>query len=445
MNSALHELLSQLRRGTFDQVVHSTKFLYQQSELAEVIGRLEFSNGHIILNISGKVKFKRERSISLAFETETIVEGRIGPNITFQGRPTNRFGLFDLLEGTTNSKVEFELLKLTAPSQLLKYPHLVGAVNQCPEGLMRDRLIDAEGTTSPTFMIDTRSLKLEGHREEIQTIFTVTLLKEEANPYLSIGAAFYALSVLAGRRIKWNYFAFDDGIKTEINLFKNSTNSANFYQALQLSVCKETEINELFDKVHTYLFANPASVIGRLLGSLWDYSGDDFEVRALLVGIAIEGISKEIVEKNPKLDSGTKAFRKRVLKVLDRVLKDSQRIEGLAQPDVLRLRGLVDKFNPSSTKTLIQKAGESIGYTVSLDELNAWDELRNTRSHGKFAWELPGNAEWHKYLICVDLLNTLWLGAIGYTNKKRFRSWSRMFPSEKPAKNLILPKRRHDH
>lgn len=445
MNSALQELLSQLRRGTFDQVVHSAKFLYQQSELAEVIGRLEFSNGNIILNISGKVKFKRERSISLAFETETIVEGRIGPNITFQGRPTNRFGLFDLLEGTTNSKVEFELLKLTAPSQQLEYPHLVGGINQCPEGLMRDRLINTEGTTSPTFMIDTPSLKLEGHREEIQTIFSVKLLKEEANPYLSIGAAFYALSVLAGRRIKWNYFAFDDGIKTEINLFKKSTNSANFYQALQLSVCKQTEINELFDKVHTYLFANPASVIARLLGSLWDYSGDDFEVRALLVGIAIEGISKEIVEKNPKLDAGTKAFRKRVLKVLDRVLKDSQKIEGLAQPDILRLRGLVDKFNPSSTKTLIQKAGESIGYTVSLDELNAWDELRNTRSHGKFAWELPGNAEWHKYLICVDLLNTLWLGAIGYSNKKRFRSWSRMFPSEKPAKNLILPKRKHDH
>lgn len=426
----LDQILHQLQNENLSQIVQ-VEFICNGEVLAKAAGNLVQQNGEIALQLPNYVRFHSNEQLSLGFELETTIEGKIGTGISFTARPRNSSGLIDLYNGAKSSRVTFDFVKFKTKSKLQQNLDLIGVIDQVPDGLIKKSSLVKKADS--IFSIQTSALSIEGFSASSGTLVKMKIKKEEPEPFLLVGSAFYTFSMLAGRRVRWKYFALKNEGIIEICVFKKSSCSSNFYQAVHMQLLKSEGIDNLFEKVQQYLYLNPESYIGRIFGSLWDHSAEDFEVRALLVGVAIERVSKDIVEGQSKVDSNTNEFRAKVLKALDAALEGGTSFGDLNHAEIQRLYGIVKSFNPGTAKDTIKEASRLIQYKVSEKELGIWQQIRNKRSHGSFIWAVPNDEDWHQYLVCVDLLNILWLGACGFTDLKKIKLWSRMFPSTAPA------------
>ncbi|MBA4074216.1 MAG: hypothetical protein C0508_04180, partial [Cyanobacteria bacterium PR.023] len=198
----------------------------------------------------------------------------------------------------------------------------------------------------------------------------------------------------------------------------------SFYAAIFLR--DTVDVQCLFKCCHEYLYQNPTSMIARLLQMVWDYTGSDFDVRALILGVAIEGIAKDI-SSLPGVDEEFANFSDRVVSNMVAEMKEADQER---RADLERLIRLVGQANQGTAKQTISNAAKSVNCIVTSSELKAWGKIRNQRGHGlSFSWEFPTKKDWANYFACVDLVNKLWLGAVLFPNPNAQMNWSSPFAS----------------
>jgi hypothetical protein len=418
------EIQERFAAGSFAESVHKARFLLRTHCLAEVMGNLGLSSdGRIVLRMAGPVKFNGPVSLP---QREITVEGRLGEDLRFIGNPTNRSGLIDLLIGTNAAEVEFHQLEITGTSNTKSTDRAYGYVDAFPEEILRAPLLVTKQAQLKSFDFHSDISIVKGNVTQHGNLLEIVPQTTEFDNRLIVGASLFALSMIAGYRVSWCCLTTVSANLLNTTLVSKKTRQNNFYAPLCLN--SRSAANEVFSLIQAFLCSNPETRIARLLGMLWDYSGSDFDVRALILGVAIEGIANELVVRTPALDAETTEFKSRALGALrdSRTHSSGNALGGLPAKDIDRLEGLVKNFNPAVAKRRIAAAGKVVNYNVSEDQQKAWDAIRNGRGHGDFNWSFPADKEWLNYLSCVDLVNKLWLGAVGIP-PEYFRPWANGF------------------
>lgn len=414
--------------GDLNESVHAAKFLWKTHCLAEVMGNLSVSKeGQLLMALAGPVIFFRPEDINLLeLEAEIMLEGKLGNGLKLRGRPRNQHGLFDLIAGTKAGVVEFSELEITGTSSNSARKRVFGYVDEFPSEILQIPVINTKSTVAKSFELESDLVLMKGEQRTSGNFLEIFPKTEAADPELMMEAAIYTLSMLGGRRINWRCMTTE--LNNEVTTLLRSQNQRthNFYSPIYL--CKLAQANEVFKLTHAFLCKTPETMIARMIGMLWDYSGSDFDVRALVLGVAIEGIANEIYDTKPlPPDNDVEIFKARVierLKEIETSSSDTAEID-----DLKRVIGIVKRFDSPPAKKRIAGAAHAVDCNVSKEELDAWFHIRNKRSHGNFGWTFASDNDWLLYLNCVDLFNKLWLGAVKYKKWDKMREWKKPFKS----------------
>lgn len=237
-------------------------------------------------------------------------------------------------------------------------------------------------------------------------------------------ATLFSFSVMNGRLCQWRAAVEIDITGAEkLTLFSAEINTTNFYAPFFLSPFNGSRNEEIFFAIHKFFLEKPETspTVIRMFIMLWASSGKDFDARALLLGIAIEGLAKSVHFETPE-KSEFEEFKERVLTAMQPYLDGTEQIATLTAEDVARVMGKLGTDGGLSARENIELACKSIGFAITKDQLDAWAEIRNRRGHGKFEF-YPSSDDWHYYMVCVDVFNKMCFHIMGFTDPKSFRRW----------------------
>jgi hypothetical protein len=407
-------LQQQFVAGNFEKSAQPAAFSHANAPIASTGGffRLD-KHGRLIFQAAGYVKFASGSYCFPGLENEVTLEGLFEDGLRFEGRPNTKFHLADLAGGVEGPELSFWSLDILEERSCTSFG-TAGYVDSLPHWLWES----SKDRTTP-WVLDSDIATIKGSQDEFGYFLEIIPKSTIYDSKLIVGASLYSLSLMAGHRIEW--ICFTSVMPAEIRsvLLNRSARQARFYPLFDFPCLATAEV--VFPKALCHFCENPTSMMPRLMGVMWDFTQGDFEVQALLLGMTIEGIAKEIIAKQPRLDQTTIDFKERVQSALE---KWDPGDDGLVNGDKERLIGIIREFNPGSTKRFIQEALVSVGVTPLKDDLKSWSDVRNRRGHGNFAWDFPSREALAAYLVCVDLANNLCLGILKIDKNDAYSSRS---------------------
>jgi len=248
-----------------------------------------------------------------------------------------------------------------------------------------------------------------------------------------------ALSFLVGQSVLWLAFTTVDGDSEIVRLRQPDKKQRGLVEQplpLDLSAYRfgKSESDVLVQGT-TFFHANDR--VGHWLMLCWNAAGGYFPTQCLVASSVVEALAKFITKDSPQAATlkpekeKFDGFKKECVTVLENN-------EGTKNSEFLKR--IVNRINPTDYlryEESIKKAGEIVRpgdpIVISDEEISAWNKLRNSTAHGVFqTGQVPDAAvlkQMHRYDCCVNIINKLVLGLIGYTGP--FRDYSKPnYPTE---------------
>lgn len=405
------------------------QFWYKDKQLASTSGTLRVnSEGVAELAFPKRVQFSRTQDFNVIEVDQDIRIEASFQDFVIHARPSINFSSLDFFADTGQQQpIQFRKVVFEPRRQIGKISCAEGFVSSIPIELIEDEING--------FNYQGSQFRIEGTNKN-----NGPYLKIESSPekteleLLTAPAALFSLAILGGRKCSWKTLieTGTSGLK-KLTLYSAEPITTNFYAPLQLSVFNGERNKQIFFQVHKFLCENPDSPVVRMYGMLWNSTGSDFDARAVLLGIAIEGVANSIKITKPEVTEYNE-FKMRILTALKPLIEGQKSIEGLSQNDVRRLVGSFENSKPSNTKDQIEEACKAVNLSISKEQLSAWGKLRNKRGHGKFGY-FATDEDWSVYLKCVDIFNHLCLSIMGFSDQKVFRRWFRPVPPSDKGKS----------
>jgi hypothetical protein len=247
-----------------------------------------------------------------------------------------------------------------------------------------------------------------------------------------------ALSFLVGEAVSWLAFTTFVG-ESEIIRLRQPPNKKRGLLQQPLPACPTLFIgnpeSDVLVKGTTFFHANAR--VGHWLMLCWNAAGGYFPTQCLVVSSVVESLAKFITKDAPQavtLKPEKEKFDD-FKKVCVSVLQNSEDTKSSGF-----LERIVNRINSTDYlryEESIKKAGEILRpadpIQISDDETSAWSKLRNSTAHGDFQTGQESLTSFleqmRRYDCCVNIINKLVLGLIGY--KGPFRDYSKSnYPNE---------------
>lgn len=252
-----------------------------------------------------------------------------------------------------------------------------------------------------------------------------------------------ALSFVVGESVSWLAFITYSGTSEIIRLRQPSRKRKGILnQPLPARPFQETE-TELLAKATTFFYDKPNSRVGHLLGICWDVLGGYCHSEYAVVCIVVEALSNFVIEKFMAGETPEGMALKDESEQLDKfkpaAIAAIRNCDQIDQQKDARSIARVTKWIESMSirqspkgetiETAIQliNSSRSTKIDISRDEIGAWKKLRDCVTHGEFRTGPDSIADFpeenHQFDCCVNIINKLVLGLIGYTGP--FRDYSK--------------------
>lgn len=356
-------------------------------------------------------------------EDQVTIEGSIAGNVSFRTRLLNFRPIIRLKEPQSNLVAEPNSITLTSPAETDQQWIIEGYLTAVPEGIFTT-FGGGESSRLNELELDLAELNIKLTDFSESRKFVKIRLKDSScdwNHNLIAGAFLYTLSTMAGKRIEWRCLSIRDGSQFRSDLFIHKSREGEFYQPVDTWSLSKDLVKETAEKIFRYYLAHGDCAVGYFLGQCWDFTSFDFPIRQLTLGVAIEGIASAAVDDSVKHGVYYQELQLRLCNFIEEnVISPLNEIEAETEPDRLlklgiakRLKNVVDGSYELSGKELIKRAFESVGMTVTKEELKAWSDMRNNHAHGNVVFKDLTQDDWNRYLVCVALLNRLVLGLFG--------------------------------
>lgn len=402
-----------------------------QAVLTEAVGiLLSEQSGKLTLQVTGQPEagpmlrsLFKPTDVVMTEEDHLAIEGSIAGNVFVRTRLLNFRPSIRLKEPQSKLVSELNSICLSSPADADQNWIIEGYLTDVPDGIFTTF---GAGETSRLneLELDLTELNIKLTDFSESRKFVQIRLKDDCcdwNHDLIAGAFLYTLSTMAGKRIEWRCLSMRDGSQVHSELFIHKPREGAFYKPIDAWNLSKDSTKETAEKIFRYYVAHGDCAVGYFLGQCWDFTSFDFPIRQLTLGVAIEGIASAVVDDTVKRGAYYEELQQRLRNFIDEnVIKPLKESEAASESDTLlkltiaeRLRNVVLGSYELSGKELIKRAFESVGMTVTKEELKAWSDMRNNHAHGNVVFEKLTQADWDRYLVCVRLLNRLIMGLFG--------------------------------
>ncbi len=418
--------------NTLDVELTEVEFWYHDILLATANGKLRTNMyGKLELVFLDRVSFLQQPDLNMIeVDGEIVIKAKAGSDFVVDGRPTN-FSSFDFFLYTGEQPpISFRSLAFSPTSMTQNIYSVEGYVTSFPTTLVHadtaavDRYFEYTGA----------DFAIRGELRQQGCHVTIRGTDNRLLSELTAGAALYALSIMEGKQCSWKSMTQTDsnGLQ-KLTLYSQEIRTTNFFAPLFLTPFDAAWNEQVFLKVHKYLCENTDSVVVRMFGMLWASSGKDFDARAVLLGIAIEGVAKSI-KLVTREATEFEQYKSRVMSVLEPFKSGNDKIEGLAEGDIARIVGMLANASNYTTGEQLEHASKQVGFDISPAQIKAWGKVRNKRGHGTFGF-FPTEEDWLIYMTCVDVFNYLCLHIMDFSEPKAFKRW--LHPLLSPAAEAL--------
>lgn len=363
----------------------------------------------------------------LQSSSEFELKGEIGP-IKFTGRTVS----FRPTQNLQTGKV-----RIIAKLHSAHFERVVSAKDRVVTGTVQSLPPDIYRDFSQ--QIDQDSMKLERNRLFLYANeFNFQLLKADNNHTFRIevtdgvtvtnenvlSAVSFMLSFVCARRVHWQSICSVAPEKTLGVVFRALPQTkSSFYKPVELM---DKSATELMEKILQFAQKSDYSFIEAFFGMLWELGSAQIRVQQLALGVAIEGITKKIVESTDEDLSflWLKEEMKKALLQLSKREEFTQFPEPARKNSLERWNGVITGTPDMSGRKQILLAAKKVRYAITGAHLRAWSKMRNDAAHGNDPLRSISQEEVDRFFLCVNLLNQLTLclfdyygQAIDYTGK----------------------------
>lgn len=426
MTISLETIVDDFASRSLNIKLEAVEFWYHDILLAKAPGRLYLnSSGKLQMSFENRVAFTRSQDFNVIEVDEHIQIGaRLDQNMFFRGRLAN-FSSFDFFCDTGGQPPLTFQRTIFAPDDFSEtLVQVDGYITEFPIQLTCNS--DANPKVfefkAPEFL-----MRGENRGANYHISFRA---QQDVLTELGVGAAIYSIGVMHGKQCSWRT-KLDVNARGQkrLTLYSAEIRTTNFYAPFVINSFNTEWNEEIFLQVHKFLVNNPDSAVVRMFGMLWASSGTDFDARAVLLGIATEGLAKSIKIKT-KQATEFEGYKSRMIAALETFESGEKQIDGISSNDISRVIGIIKGTSNYTAKELIENAAKKVGFTITKEQLDAWGKVRNKRGHGTFGF-FPTEDDWTTYMICVDVFNHFCLAMMGFTDSKYRKRW--FHPSSTPA------------
>jgi len=240
-----------------------------------------------------------------------------------------------------------------------------------------------------------------------------------------------ALSFLVGEAVSWLAFSMLEGA-SEIILLRQPNEKRGLLQ--QPLPVRPTHLignpeSDVLIKGTAFFYAN--AHVGHWLMLCWNATGGYFPTECLVASSVVESLAKFITKDAPQavtLKPEKEKFDE-FKKVCATVLQNQE--DTKSSEFLQRLLNRINSTDYLQYKESIKRAGEIVRpgdpIVISDEEIAEWSKLRNSTAHGDFQTGQVSDVavleQMRRYDCCVNIINKLVLGLIGY--KGPFRDYSK--------------------